>query len=516
MGTGTTGEAAGRAGYLPAWGAVLLALVVPATGAARPERIEDRIRGQAIAAAHPPMEAPTVLPAARATHMRDDDVVLGVVAGGQARAYPWWVAKNFHVVNDTLGGLPVAVAFCEQCTGAAAFRRELDGRRLSLEAAGVYNGTIILRDRETRTLWAPFSGKGLEGRLTGRTLERLPLAMMRWAEWKARHPGTDVVWGPQRVRGGHGSWYEPGKWGIVGEMGETLTAWDARLPENVLVYGVELPEGTRAYRLDDLASRGVLNDAIAGIPVAVVSRGALDVVGFDRRLGGRVLEFQAAPGSGALMVDRETGTTWSADGVGLAGRLQGQRLARLDGYVVEWHVWAAYNPATGLYGDAPRRGPDVVEGTLFPDLVLTRVDGNAAEAVRPAGRVTLVALWTTWCAPCRAEMPQLEALARRHADAGLSVLGIAVHMPDDEAERPLVRRFLSEAKVSFPNWLVDEGAYEQLESMLRRAGHPGLVLPTVLVVDERRQVRAVFRGREVAALEAALTGFLRPAGAPSP
>jgi hypothetical protein len=52
--------------------------------------------------------------------------------------------------------------------------------------------------------------------------------------------------------------------------------------------------------------------------------------------------------------------------------------------------------------------------------------------------------------------------------------------------------------------------------MLRRAGHPGLVLPTVLVVDERRQVRAVFRGREVAALEAALPRFLRPAGAPSP
>jgi thiol-disulfide isomerase/thioredoxin len=516
MRTGTTSEAAGRAGYLPAWGAVVLALGVPAPGAARPERIEDRIRGQAIAAAHPPMEAPTVLPAARAAHMRADDVVLGVVAGGRARAYPWWVAKNFHAVNDTLGDVPVAVAFCEQCTGAGAFRRELDGRRLSLEAAGVYNGTIILRDRETRTLWAPFSGKALEGRLAGRTLERLPLAMMRWAEWTALHPETDVVWGPQQVRGGHGSWYAPGKWGIVGEMGATLTAWDARLPENVLVFGVELPAGTRAYRLDDLASRRVVNDTVQGTPVAVVFRGALDAAGFDRRLGGRVLEFQAAPGDGAVMTDRETGTTWSADGVGVAGRLQGRRLARLDGYVVEWHVWAAYNPATGLFGEAPRSGPEVAPGTPFPDLVLSRVDGGAAEAVRPAGRVTLVALWTTWCAPCRAEMPRLESLARRHAGAGLSVLGIAVHIPGDDAEGPLVRRFLSEANVSFPNWLVDERAYEQLESLLRRAGHPGLVLPTVLVVDERREVRAVFRGREVEGLEAALAGFLGPDRAPSP
>ena len=512
MRSGTTTDAAGSAWFLPALGAALSALALPADGAVGDSRIEERIRGQAIAAAHPPMEAPTVLPAARATHMRDDDVVLGVVAGGQARAYPWWVAKNFHVVNDTLGDVPVAVAFCEQCTGAAAFRREVGGRRLAIEVAGVYNGTIILRDRETRTLWAPFSGKGLEGRLAGRTLERLPLAMMRWAEWKARHPGTDVVWGPQQVRGGHGSWYEPGKWGIVGEMGETLTAWDARLPENVLVYGVELPTGTRAYRLDDLASRVVVNDTVGDVPVVVASRGALDAIAFDRRLGGRRLEFQPAAGSGALLVDRETGTAWSADGVGLSGRLQGQRLARVDGYVVEWHVWAAYNPDTGIFGAAPRRGPAVTARTAFPDLVLPRVDGKAAEAVRPAGRVTLVALWTTWCAPCRAELPLLEALAQRHAGAGLSVLGIAVHIPDDPAERELVRRFVSEAGVSFPNWLVDERAYGQLEAVLSRAGHPGLVLPTVVVVDDERQVRAVFRGREVAALEDALPDFLRPRG----
>jgi thiol-disulfide isomerase/thioredoxin len=493
---------------LPALGA-LLGLAVSAPGeAARPPRIEDRIRGQAIAAAHPPMEAPTVLPAARAAHMRDDDVVLGVVAGGQPRAYPWWIAKNFHVVNDTLGGVPIAVAFCEQCTGAAAFRRALDGRTLSFETAGVYNGTIILRDRETRTLWAPFSGKALEGALVRRTLERLPLAMMRWAEWKGRHPGTDVVWGPQQVRGGHGSWYEPGKWGIVGEMGQTLTGWDARLPENVLVYGLEVPEGTRAYPLADLASRRVVNDTVAEVPVVVASRGALDAVAFDRRVGGRALEFQSAEAA-ALMVDVETATTWSAEGTGLAGPLKGEHLRRVEGYVVEWHVWAAYNPATGIFGAAPRSGREVSEETIFPDLLLPRVDGETSEPMRLAARITLVALWTTWCAPCREEMPVLDALARRHAAAGLSVVGIAVHMPDD-GERALVRRFLSEAGVSFANWMVDEGAYEQLESVLRGSGHPGLVLPTVLVVDEKRRVRAVFRGRDVAALAAALPRFLEP------
>jgi len=150
-----------------ALGTAVLWMTWPATfdvAASRRTRIADRIRGQAIAAAHPPMEAPTVLPAALASHMRDDDVVLGIVVGEEPRAYPWWIVKNFHVVNDTVGGRPVAIAFCEQCTGAAAFRRDFEGRVLSIEVAGVYNGTIILRDRQTRTLWAPFSGKALDGR----------------------------------------------------------------------------------------------------------------------------------------------------------------------------------------------------------------------------------------------------------------------------------------------------------------------------------------------------------------
>jgi hypothetical protein len=194
---------------------LLLALGAAPPGrseAAVPSRtpIADRIRGQHIAAGHPPMEAPAVRSAAGADHMRADDVVLGVVVSGKPRAYPWWIVKHFHAVNDTLGGVPLAVAFCEQCTGAAAFRRTLQGRILSMEVPGVYNGTIILRDRETRTLWAPFSGQALEGPLAGRRLERIPLSLVRWREWKDRHPDTDVLWGPPQARSGHGSWYEPG------------------------------------------------------------------------------------------------------------------------------------------------------------------------------------------------------------------------------------------------------------------------------------------------------------------
>ncbi|HEY7509295.1 MAG TPA: DUF3179 domain-containing (seleno)protein, partial [Vicinamibacteria bacterium] len=488
-----------------ATGAAWLALAPATAGiAAETPSIADRIRGQAIAAAHPAMEEPTVVPGARATHMREEDVVLGIVVAGEARAYPWWVVKNFHVVNDTVRGAPVVVTFCEQCTGAAAFRRELDRRLLTLETAGVYNGTIIARDRETRTLWAPFSGRGLEGPLAGRKLERIPLALTRWSEWKARHPATSVAWGPAQVRGGHGSWYEPGKWGIVAEMGLTLSGWDTRLPENALVYGLEVAGGRRAYPLPELRARGPLGDDAFGVPVVLLAPGDLEAVAFDRRIRERTLTFRAAAMASAAMRDDETGTSWSAEGLAVEGPLRGERLLRLDGYVVEWHVWAAYNPDTEVFGGVPAAGPEVGGEVAFPPMRLAGVDGGAPRDVRLAAEVTLVALWTTWCEPCRAEMPRLQALSSRHAPEGLGVVAIAMHLPDDATERQVVREFLSRERIRLPAYFVDERAYEQLEALLREAGRPGLVVPTVLVVDRERRVRAVFRGREVATLATAL------------
>ena len=52
---------------------------------------------------------PTFVNVQGASHMRDDDYVVGVVYGETARAYPYWIVDYYHGVNDMVGDDPMIV-----------------------------------------------------------------------------------------------------------------------------------------------------------------------------------------------------------------------------------------------------------------------------------------------------------------------------------------------------------------------------------------------------------------------
>ena len=54
---------------------------------------------------------PQVVPAEKATWVRPDDEIFGVVILGKARAYPIPMIAYHHVVNDVIEGIPVAVTY---------------------------------------------------------------------------------------------------------------------------------------------------------------------------------------------------------------------------------------------------------------------------------------------------------------------------------------------------------------------------------------------------------------------
>ena len=89
------------------------------------------------------------------------------------------------------------------------------------------------------------------------------------------------------------------------------------------------------------------------------------------------------------------------------------------------------------------RGPEV--GKAAPALQATLLDGSQFRNADQTGQVIILNFWATWCAPCRAEMPALDAYYQKHRAEGLKILAISMDEPEDEAK---VRQVM--ATFSFP------------------------------------------------------------------
>ena len=282
------------------------------------------------------------VPASEAA-LRDDDVVIGVVIGGEARAYPvnlMWEPVN-EVLNDTLGGTPITATWCPVAHSAAVYDRSLDGQSLELGAVGLRQGVFILYDRSTRSWWSQVVGRAVEGPREGRTLTKRASTVTTWAAWRRAAPQTTVFWDPQL----------PGRRRFTEESLSRITlAGKGPIVNADLVVGLEGAKGgARAYLVRALAAAGgVANDTLDGEPIVVVlAPDAVTVSAWLRRVDGRVLTFERP---GPQWRDRETGSAWDMQaGRAVSGALAGRSLEERVHTPALWYAWRSQRPDTSLW-----------------------------------------------------------------------------------------------------------------------------------------------------------------------
>ena len=144
----------------------------------------------------PGIRTPKTIPAA-AAGLPDASLVVGVVAGGKARAYliaSLAKSRDHHIVNDLLGDVPVSVVHCDELNCTRAFTVAARGAPMELAQGGRIDGDMALksagRSYRLETL-APYAKEDPPFEP-----ETHPCEVTTWKKWRSLHPETDVYAAP--------------------------------------------------------------------------------------------------------------------------------------------------------------------------------------------------------------------------------------------------------------------------------------------------------------------------------
>ncbi len=294
----------------------------------------------------PSIDTPEFTEASQEYHVSDSDTVLGLEINGDVRAYPLSILVWHEIVNDNVGGVPVAVTYCPLCFTNQVFERVIDGQEVEFGTSGkLYNSNLVMYDRLTNSYWSQALGKAIVGELTGYELSTIPFDVIRWGDWKSLHPDSVVLTtntGHIRAYGvdPYGNYYTETR--ILFPVENT----DDRMHPKEIILGFNDGDVYKAYKQQDVESAVIINDQINNNPIFLVSLYPENARAFERNVDGKVLEFFFKDGS---IIDKETNSEWNYDGVAISGTLVGTELNRIPFNPGFWFEWIAFHPDTDVY-----------------------------------------------------------------------------------------------------------------------------------------------------------------------
>ncbi len=283
---------------------------------------------------NPPLvNIPVVRAEAAGPEVTDDCFVVGVELNGESRAYPLNMLSrpDHHVLDDNLGGRPIAVTWCGLCQSPLVYAREVEGRTLTFFVSGELDGeNMLMKDVETESDWPQMLGEAIEGPLEGKSLDRIASAWTDWKTWRAEHPDTTVLKIPQTI-----DYYRH-------DPESSSSTFEQRYFSN-LQWGLARGEAAVSWPLRELARQSAVNDTFAGQPLVIVfeSRSAT-ITAFDRRVGDAELTFRMEVDG---LIDDQTSSVWDPiSGRAIRGKLAGRRLAPVAGIVSHLRAWRSLHP----------------------------------------------------------------------------------------------------------------------------------------------------------------------------
>ncbi len=283
---------------------------------------------------------------------------------GDARAYPLHILTWHEVVNDIVGGRPVAVTFCPLCNTVLAFDREVDGKVLDFGVSGLLrHSDLVMWDRQTHSWWQQATGKGIVGKHAGIRLNTLSAGIISFHDFRQRFPGGTVLSEDTGLGRSYGQNPYVGYDALDRRPFLFSGEIDERLAPMERVVSIESGGDAIAVPFTELRGAHVAAFELGGEDIVVLwapgTTSALDgadiadstdigaAVAYSAVVDGQLLRFESL-GDGRFR-DGQTGSTWTIAGEAVDGELAGTSLYMVPHTNIFWFAWAAFVPETDIW-----------------------------------------------------------------------------------------------------------------------------------------------------------------------
>ncbi len=286
--------------------------------------------------------------------MDEEDLVTVLQIGEEIKAYPHPILDYHEIINDEVGGLPVAINYCPFTGTGMAWERTFNGDTTTFGVSGLlYNSNLMPFDRSTETIWSQLALKGVNGELLGKSAIVHSMTEMPWSTWKRLFPtgkvlskdtGFDLIYGDYPYldfRTNNDFFVFP------------VTNTDTRLPNKERVLGVIDANETRIFRFSSFTEKDeiqIIHNFFMGRKIAVLGSATQGIMGVlsARLKDGTPIEFLPTVNEHNLLVDTN-GNEWTILGKAVSGDLQGTQLEMPKSFMGYWFSFAIFYPNLDIY-----------------------------------------------------------------------------------------------------------------------------------------------------------------------
>ena len=301
----------------------------------------------------PAISDPEMIESSSGSYLSDNELVIGIKIGDEARAYPHQILDWHEIVNDEMGSSVYSVTYCPLTGSAIGWNRSLNGASTTFGVSGLlYNTNLIPYDRATDSNWSQMGLKCVNGELAGQEISLYHVIETTWGTWKKMAPNTQV----QSKSTGFNSPYGRYPYGDYKTNNDKLlfpiTNDDSRMGRKERVLGIIDGNFTKAYKIAALAGGiQVMNEKFNATPFVVIGSSSLNfAVAYDRKTtDGKILSFEPVQNALPVVMKDAQGSTWDVFGRAIDGPRKGQQLKAAKSFISYWFAWSAFYPNAKVY-----------------------------------------------------------------------------------------------------------------------------------------------------------------------